>query len=266
VVLTAVGWLDLSAVAAALAGVLSSWLLLAGGGGSEGAPLRRRRAIAVGVLASLLPLAWGLSRLWLPWWDASLPGAAVGLRVSGLAVTALVVSATMGWSAAYLAVLLHEPDFVRAEPGEATGRRSAGGRSTAGRASPAAVASPLPTLRTAEGAVSSPAPGRDEDSERDGLLRTLKEGPDFLSAAAAKALALSCSGSRQPRVLAALVDASCREDLGVSVRAEAVLALYRVLGESVPTDVEVTIRRDFPSGVDWDFVEACRALGRAARS
>jgi len=252
---------DLSAVAAVLAGVLCSWLLLAGSRAlADETP---RRATALGVLASLLPLAWLVPHLWLPWWDAWLPGAAVGLRVAGLAALALVVSAGMGWCAAYLAVLLDEPEFVRAEPGEATGRRSAAGRGRAGRAPSSAAGSPPPTLRPAEGAVSSPPPGRDENEERDGLLRTLEEGPDFRSAAAAKALALSCSGSRQPRVIAALVDAAHREDFGVLVRAEAVLALYQVLGESLPTDVEVTIRRDFPSGVDWDFVEACRTLGVA---
>jgi hypothetical protein len=108
--------------------------------------------------------------------------------------------------------------------------------------------------------VSAAAPGRAEDQERAGLLRTLAEGPDFRRGAAAAALALHCGGVRDLEVIAALLAALRNEEFGVLVRAESLLALYALLGESLPVEVEVVVRQDFPDGVDWDFVRSCEAL------
>ena len=111
--------------------------------------------------------------------------------------------------------------------------------------------------------MSAASPGRDADEERAGLLRTLAEGPDFRRGAAAAALALHCAGLRDIEVIAALLAAVRNEEFGTLVRAESLLALYALLGQSLPVEVEVVVRQDFPEGVDWDFVRSCEALVEA---
>ena len=97
-------------------------------------------------------------------------------------------------------------------------------------------------------------------------MRALAEGPDFRRAPAATALALHCAATSDLEVLSALVEAVVEEDYENLVRVEALLALYRVLGQSVPTAIEAELRQRFPQGVDWDFVHGCQRRVEKATS
>jgi len=60
-------------------------------------------------------------------------------------------------------------------------------------------------------------------------------------------------------VLTALLDAVHHEEYETLVRVEAVLALYQVVGQSLPAGMHQELRQQFPEGVDWDFVRACKS-------
>jgi hypothetical protein len=101
--------------------------------------------------------------------------------------------------------------------------------------------------------------GSGRETERDGLLRVLKLGPDFQTSAAAKGLAVSWADTRDEPTLDALIDVLRNESIGSEVRAEVWIALRKVLGDAPTWEEEAEVRRDFPQGVDWDRVDALDA-------
>lgn len=254
------------AVAGALVGLLVAERLLRRG--VAVLDVRRRRVVRFVLLLASLPLMWLLLEQGPGRWGEFLAGSSWYVRMGLAALAAVVIGCAVGGSCLYVFDLLDEPDFVRPEPGEVAGGRGAGrgvppptpmsARSAATVGPPTSAQEP--TLRPAPGTVSSAPPGRDEGEERAGLLRTLAEGPDFRRGAAAAALALSCAGVRDLEVITALLAALRNEEYGGLVRAESLLALYALLGQSLPVEVEVVVRQDFPEGVDWEFVRSCEAL------
>ena len=96
--------------------------------------------------------------------------------------------------------------------------------------------------------------GSVESAEAQGLLASLRDGPDFQRPAAARALSLAFTGTAQPQICRALLDALADESLPVPARVESYLALIQVFGDELEWDNEVTVRRDFPEGVDPDRV------------
>ncbi len=201
------------------------------------------------------------STLWLRLLGVGLLGALLGWYLSGsLLWTFLTILAVVA-TALYLPLLLDEPDFLPPAAGHKAGGHGAGHERlsvTKDRLPRAGGKPDLPTIQPAAGIVPAGSPGRGADQERDGLLRTLAEGPDFRRAPAAVALALHCSGAGDPEVVAALLDALANEEYETLVRVESLLALYRVLDKVLEADFEAELRQNFPLGVDWDFVEACR--------
>ena len=182
---------------------------------------------------------------------ASLLGISCGWYLTGSAIWTVCFSLFVVAAVIYLPLLLDEPEFLPPQTGGAAGGRAAG---RANIDQPAA----LPRLRPPEGAVTAGAPGRHSDEERAGFLRTLAEGPDFRRAPAAVALSLHCADSDDIEVTAALLAALRNDDYEVLVRVEALLAIYRVSGQLVPTLAESDLRQRFPRGVDWEFVNACQ--------
>ena len=198
-----------------------------------------------------------------------LMGAFFGWYLFGSLLWAAVTAVAVVMCAAYLPLLLNEPDFLRPDAGSTVGGHRAGASSRgadADRAPSASRSDSLPNLRPPEGVVTARTPGREPDEERAGLLRALAEGPDFRRAPAATALALHCAATSDLEVLSALVEAVVEEDYENLVRVEALLALYRVLGQSVPTAIEAELRQRFPQGVDWDFVHGCQRRVEKATS
>ena len=253
-----------TAVAAALFGLVIAAVLLLGRRVELPVNRRRRRAVKWGLVLSLLPLGWLLFGDGLFLWDGFLTGLSWPVRMLVTGLSGLGIGCSGGLVFGYLFDLVDEPDFVRPQPGEVIGGRSAGQgappkRAPAGAVRGAPPLPPQPVLRPAQGAVTAAAPGRNEDEERAALLRTLQEGPDFRRAAAATALALSCAGSRAPQVIEALLTALRDENFGALVRVESLLALYRVCGKSLAFEVESEVRQDFPAGVDWEFVRSCES-------
>ena len=253
---------DVSTATGALAGLVIARSLLFRGAVDEPQNVPRRRAVKIGVLLSLLPLMWlsfgSVSGGWAEFFNQS----SWYLRMLVAAGCGLCLGYSSGRVFGYIFDLVDEPEFVRPEPGAVAGGRSAGRRQAPQRPVGRTGAPPAsaPVLRPAQGAVSTAAPGRDQNEERAALLRTLQDGPDFRRAAAATALALSCADSSDLQVIRALLVALRDESFGVLVRAESLLALYRVRGQSLPVEVEVEVRSDFPGGVDWDFVQSCERL------
>lgn len=202
-----------------------------------------------------------LARLTMSRLAASIAGAFLGWYLFGSLLWATIIALVVVALAAYLPLLLNEPDFIRPESGAIAGGRGAGKSAKAAvaeRMPSAPERAALPSLRPPAGVVTARSPGREPDEERAGLLRALAEGPDFRRAPAATALALHCSGTSDPEVLSALLEAVLEEGYETLVRVEAVLALYRVLGQSLPTAMEGELRQRFPEGVDWEFVNACQ--------
>ncbi len=113
-------------------------------------------------------------------------------------------------------------------------------------------------LRPAAGTVAAQTPGKSHQAELETLLRTLATGPDYRRAPAAAALGLRCGGTSAPEVLGALLSVVVDEEAADLMRIEAIIALYRVLGESLPQALELELRSAFPSGVDWDFLQTCQ--------
>lgn len=112
-----------------------------------------------------------------------------------------------------------------------------------------------PRIRPAVGTVgsASAAPGV---SARDGLLDALADGPDYRRRSAARGLSVPFAGTRDPRVVAALADAVRNEEFGFTVRAEAYCAMRAVMGQHLEWKDEVEVRRGFPDGADFEWVEA----------
>jgi hypothetical protein len=198
-----------------------------------------------------------------------LAGAFFGWYLFGSLLWATLSAFAVVVFTAYLPLLLNEPDFLRPEPGATVGGQRAGkGVKAVGEELPPAARDrdTLPALRPPEGVVTARSPGREPDEERAGLLRALAEGPDFRRAPAATALALHCAATSDLEVLSALVEAVVEEEYENLVRVEALLALYRVLGQSMPTALEGELRQRFPQGVDWDFVHGCQRRVEKATS
>ena len=126
-------------------------------------------------------------------------------------------------------------------------------------ASPAAlpVDRSRPTIRPARGTVAT-APALRGAGGRDELIGTLAEGPDYRRRSAARALSVPFAGTRDPAVVEALADAVRNDEFGFTVRSEAYCALRAVMGQHLEWEDEVEVRRGFPVGADFDWVEAAQ--------
>jgi hypothetical protein len=111
-----------------------------------------------------------------------------------------------------------------------------------------------PTIRAAQGTVATASALRGV-SGRDELIRTLAEGPDYRRRSAARALSVPFAGTRDPVVVAALADTIRNDEFGFTVRAEAYCALRAVMGQHLEWKEEVEVRRGFPDGADFGWVE-----------
>lgn len=208
-------------------------------------PKRRRRrlgALAVTYGALFVPGAWATTvhgiTAWPIWLAAYAVAGMVGLYVSDL------IAAT-------------EPT---PRPRPAPKARPATPTSPP-KPPPRPAAPKAPVIRPpAEGAV---AAGGDRgvitSPDTQGLLSTLREGPEFARPAAARALALGFADSAQPEVARTLLDALADEDAADVLRAECWVALHRVFGDTLEWEAEVAIRRDFPEGLDDERVLAWEA-------
>jgi hypothetical protein len=216
-------------------------------------PRRRRRAVAMGWAwtAALVPVGWVLM-LKLDAVLADMGELAPWLAV-GASWAAFVVVAVGG---TYMSDLLVSTAPVRsrrvARPGQASGEV------LPMPAVPVARPSPLPpTLGPPPGApiAASDLSPVDNAGTR-GLLRSLRQGPDFQRPAAARALSLAFAGTADPDVARALLDVLGDAEASTGGRMEAYLALHHVFGDELEWDTEVQIRREFPAGTDPDQVMA----------
>ncbi len=200
---------------------------------------RRRRAVAVGWswAATLVSSFWIL----------------VGKGHDfGLADTEVLEAARLGfavlWTVAAAAVGGYLSDLMMSTPPPRRLRRPS--------PPPAASLEPLaPVLGPPPGAPVA-AGGGPDGGHNEGLLRALREGPDFQRPAAARALSLAYAGTADPDVARALLDTLGDADCSTAGRSEAYLALHQVFGDELEWDTEVQIRREFPEGTDPDQVQA----------
>ena len=165
----------------------------------------------------------------------------------------------------YLAVVLRDdpdlerpPEAVRDELARrrtgAVPRRLSGAPPKAEPVRPA-PAGGRPRIRPAAGTVSSVSAAAG-GAGRDELLVALEDGPDYRRRSAARALSIPFAGTRDARVVAALAGAVRDEEFGYTVRAEAYCSLRAVMGQHLEWKDEVEVRRGFPDGADFDWVDA----------
>ena len=224
---------------------------------------RRRRAEAMGWAwaAALVPVGWVLMLKL----DALLSGQGeLAPWLAGGASWAAHVAVSAG--AVYMSDLLFSTTPVRSRRGPRSAPPPAEVEAipAAPVATPATLPPPLGPPSGATIAASDLSPV--DNAGTRGLLRSLREGPDFQRPAAARALSLAFAGTADAEVARALLDVLGDAEASAGGRMEAYLALHHVFGDELEWETEVEIRREFPDGTDPDQVMAWEVRLEGAES